>query len=225
MYESLKKKFPHVIFENCASGGARTDLGCMKAFHHTWVSDWQKAPRSVMITNGMTMALPPERVDRLVAGMGCHKVGSFDLHVRNTMLGHMTLNVIAPAGMTPNPIQMEFLQHSIGLYKDFIRPMLPTSKIFHHTPEAASNADGTLSILEIAAPDGTRGAMTVCTLVNAAADLSIVPRGIDAGRTYEVTLDNCRSTFTVSGYELLTQGVRVKIPTALSSELVLYRAI
>jgi alpha-galactosidase len=225
MYESLKKQFPNVIFENCASGGARTDLGCMKAFNHTWVSDCQKAPRSVMITNGMTMALPPERVDRLVAGMGCHAFGSFDLHVRNTMLGHMTLNVIAPAVLTPNPVQMEFLQHSVALYKDFIRPMLPTSKIFHHTPESASNADGTLSILEIASPDGTRGAMTVITLANAEADRLICPRGIDIGRTYEVTLDNSRTSFTVSGYELSTQGVRVSIPSALASELVLYRAI
>ncbi len=225
MYEALKKKFPHVIFENCASGGGRTDLGCMKAFNHTWVSDCQKAPRSVMITNGMTMALPPERVDRLVAGMECHTFGSFDLHVRNAMLGHMTLNVIAPAMRTPNPIQMEFLQHSVALYKDFIRPILPTSKIFYHTPESASDADGTLSILEIASPDGTKGAMTVTTLVNAEADLLIRPKGINAGRTYEVTMDNARTSFVVSGYELLTRGVRVAIPSALSSELVLYRAL
>ena len=173
----------------------------------------------------MTMALPPERVDRLVAGMGCHAFGSFDLHVRNTMLGHMTLNVIAPTMLTPNPIQMEFLQHSMEVYKSFIRPILPTSKVFHHTPNAASDGDGTVSILEIASPDGTKGAMTVTTLVNAEVDLLIVPKGIDAGQTYEVTMDNSRTSFTVSGYELLTSGVRVKIPTALSSELVLYRAI
>jgi len=225
MYESLKKQFPHVIFENCASGGARTDLDCMKAFNHTWVSDCQKAPRSVMITNGMTMALPPERVDRLVAGMGCHAFGSFDLHVRNTMLGHMTLNVIAPTSLTPNLVQMEFLKHSVALYKDFIRPILPTSKIFHHTPESASDAEGTLSILEIATPDGMQGAMTVCTLCNATAETRIVPRGIDLSRTYEVTLDNSRTSFTVSGYELATQGIPVSISAALSSELVLYRAI
>ena len=67
--------------------------------------------------------------------------------------------------------------------------------------------------------------MTVITLANATADVLICPKGIDVGRTYEVTLDNSRTSFTVSGYELSTSGVRVKIPTALSSELVLYRAI
>jgi hypothetical protein len=178
-----------------------------------------------MITNGMTMALPPERVDRLVAGMNCHEYGSLDIQMRNVMLGHITVNVIAPATMTPNPVQMEFIKHSIELYKSFIRPILPTSKIYHHTPEAASNSDGTLSILEIASPDKTRGAFTVCTLADAKADLLVRPKGIDPAKTYEVTLDNTRSTFKVSGYELSTTGVRVNIPASLSSELVLYRAI
>lgn len=225
IYGSLKKKFPHVIFENCASGGARTDLGMMRCFDHTWVSDWQKAPRSVMITNGMTMALPPERVDRLVAGMNCHEFGSFDLQVRNALLGHVSLNVIAPTVLKPNPIQMEFLQHSVALYKDFIRPMLPTSKVFHHTPDSASKADGRLSILELASPDGEKGALTVCTLVDTTAQLCVIPKGIDLSRTYEVTLDNTRATFTASGYELATRGIPVSIPSSLASELILYKAI
>ena len=225
MYGRLKKKYPHVLFENCASGGGRTDLGIMKSFHHTWVSDWQRAPRSVMITNGMTMALPPERVDRLVAGMNCHIYGAFDLHVRNVLLGHVTLNVVAPATKTPNPVQMEFLRHSMDVYKSFIRPILPTAKIYHHTPEAASERDRSVSILEIASPDRSRGAFTVCALANAKADILVRPKGIDVGKTYEVTTDNSRSSFTVSGYELSTVGVRVNIPVSLSSELVLYREV
>lgn len=51
-----------------AGGGGRTDLGLVRRFDHTWVTDWQIAPRSFAITNGMTMALPPEYVDRLVGG-------------------------------------------------------------------------------------------------------------------------------------------------------------
>ena len=225
LYGELKKKFPHVIFENCASGGARTDLGMMRCFDHTWVSDWQRAPRSVMITNGMTMALPPERVDRLVSGMNCHEYATFDLHVRNALLGHISLNVIAPTVLPPNPIQMEFLQHSMEIYKSFIRPILPTAKVFHHTPNAASDGDGTLSILEIASPAGASGALTVCTLMNATADICVRPRGIDIERTYEITFDNSRSTVTVSGYELCTHGVHISIPSALASELILYRAV
>lgn len=226
MYENLKKRFPNVLFENCAGGGGRTDLGIMKAFNHTWVSDWQKMPHSVMITNGMTMVLPPERVDRLFAGMGCHAFGSFDAHMRNVMLGHMSLNVVAPMMTEPNPVQMEFIRHSVQLYKDFIRPILPTCKVYHHTPEVYKAAEEGKMVLEIASPDGEKGAMTVFTLSGTNdKTISVKPRGLDAGRTYRVTMDNTGETFTVSGRELKMQGLAVSVPDSLSSELILFEAI
>ena len=39
MYERLRRRFPDVVFENCASGGGRTDLGAVKYFCHTWITD------------------------------------------------------------------------------------------------------------------------------------------------------------------------------------------
>ena len=223
MYENLKKRFPDVIFENCAGGGARTDLGMMKNFNHTWVSDCQRAPHSVMITNGMTLALPPERVDRLFAGMGCHEHGSLDFHMRNTMLTHMTLNVIAPAGAQINGVQADFVRHSVGIYKNFIKGFLPEAKIYHHTPEAAHKPeDG--CILEIASPDCRKGAIGIFSLSDKKTDFTVVPKGINAGMNYKITLDNSGAEFTVSGYELMTNGVKIKIPSALSSELILFKA-
>lgn len=35
----LTKNFPDVIFENCASGGGRFDLGMLSYFDRTWASD------------------------------------------------------------------------------------------------------------------------------------------------------------------------------------------
>lgn len=226
IYRNLKRRFPNVIFENCAGGGARTDLGMMKNFNHTWVSDCQKAPYSVMITNGMTMALPPERVDRLFAGMGCHEQGSLDLHMRNTMLTHMSLNVISPAAACVNSVQMEFVRHSVDIYKNFIRKFLPFAKTYHHTPEAAGSPDSGFSALEIASPDGIQGAIAVFTLTNTQANrFTVIPRGIRADLSYRVTLDNSRTSFTASGYELLQNGIAVSIPAPLSSELVLYEEV
>lgn len=218
MYMNLKKRFPDVIFENCAGGGGRTDLGFMKAFHHTWVSDNQCAPRSITITNGMTMALPPERVDRLFAGMSCHEFGSLDLQMRNTMLTHMSLNVIAPAAAEVNGVQLEFVQHSVKLYKDFIRPFINKSKVNHHTPECKD-----ICILEISSPEKDRGAVGVFSLTNTGQrEINVKPKGIDVSKQYKVTLDNDRCSFTVSGRELRHNGINVYIPSSLSSELVLF---
>ncbi len=221
MYESLKKRFPDVIFENCAGGGARTDLGMMKNFNHTWVSDCQRAPYSVSITNGMTMALPPERVDRLFAGMGCHEHGSLDLQMRNTMLTHMTLNVVAPVGAEHNSVQMEFIRRSVKLYKDFIRPILPTAKVYHHTPQAKKEG---LCVLEIAAPDSSKGVIGIFAL-SKAQKICVTPKGINAGKNYKITFDNSGASFVLSGYELMNGGLNIAIPSSLASELVLYEEI
>ena len=218
MYYNLKKRFPDVIFENCAGGGGRCDLGIMKAFHHTWVTDCQCAPYSVSITNGMTIALPPERVDRLFAGMGCHQFGSLDLQMRNTMLTHMSLNVFSPAAADYNTQQMAFVQHSVELYKSFIRPFLNKSEIYHHTPECDD-----MCVLELAAPEKDRGVIGVFAL-NGTGEKEIIikPKGIDVSKLYKVTLDNDNCSFEISGRELKMNGINVYLPASLSSELVLY---
>lgn len=225
IYERLKKRFPNVIFENCAGGGGRTDLGMMKNFNHTWVTDNQCAPQSVMITNGMTVALPPERVDRLFAGMNSHKFGSLDLQMRNTMLTHMSINVISPVTAPMNDVQLDFVKHSTAVYKDFIRPFLPTAKTFHHTPDVAETFTDGFSVLEIASPDGERGAMAAFNLGGTNETVRKVRlKGADASKNYEVTLDNNNERFVVSGRELKYEGINICIPSSLSSELILYKS-
>lgn len=219
MYENLKKRFPDVIFENCAGGGGRTDLGMMKNFNHSWVSDWQCAPYSVRITNGMTMALPPERVDRLFAGMGCHRYGSLDTHMRNCMLGHISLNVISPAAAEINTEQMKFVKHSVEVYKSFIRPFLAKSKVYHHTPDAKNNE---FSVLEIASPDASRGAITAFALSGAKGKLNVCAKGAEQSKNYKVTLDNDGLCFEISGRELKQKGIVIDIHSSMSSELILY---
>ena len=225
MYNNLKKRFPDVIFENCAGGGGRCDLGMMKCFNHTWVSDNQCAPISLTVTNSATMALPPERVDRLFAGMGCHSYGSLDLQMRNTMLGHMSLNVVAPVGAQLNDIQLDFIKHSTEIYKSFIKPILPDCKVYHHTPEIKTDSED-FYILEIASPDKKKGAATVFAMASTKKTCeSIFLKGIDASLNYKVTLDNSGETYEISGRQLKTHGVEVELPCPLSSELILYEII
>ena len=221
MYRNLKKRFPNVVFENCAGGGGRTDLGMMKAFNHTWVSDCQVVPESVVITNGMTMALPPERVDRLFAGMNCQSMGSFEAHMRNTMLTHMSLNVISSCDGEINREQMEFVRHSTDVYKNFIRPFLNDALVYHHTQEADKE---NLCVLEVATPDKSKGAVTV-TALKAEDEIYVRPKGIDASKKYMITLDNNRESFEMTGKEIRQNGIFVEIPTALSSELILFEEI
>jgi len=225
MYGRLKAKYPDVVFENCAGGGGRTDLGFMKNFNHTWVSDNQVMPRSTEITNGMTMALPPERVDRLFAGMGCHNLGDMKSHLRNTMLCHMSLNVISPAILEPNSDMMGFIGRSVELYKNEIRSILPECLVYHHTPTRKDIVEKGFTCLEIALPNAEKGFFTVFSAPKSGrAEIVIRPRGISEGRKYRVYLDNSGVEFEANGRELAADGIRIKLDSALSSELVGYTA-
>ena len=226
MYERLKKRFPDVIFENCAGGGGRTDLGMLRAFNHTWVSDWQRAPRSLYITSGMTLALPPERVDRLVAGMGCHEHASLDFQMRNAMLGHLTLNVFSPAAANYNDQQLAFVKHSVDIYKNFIRPFLPTARMYHHNPDVNEAREKGYIGLELVSADKTKAAIGVFSLPQAnTVSISIIPRGLDASKNHYVTLDNSGAKVLVSGWELVTQGMKTTPLSAMTSELILFEAV
>jgi hypothetical protein len=58
MFARLRQRFPNVLFENCAGGGGRLDLGMLRYFQITEISDWMRAPRSLKIFNNVTLSLP-----------------------------------------------------------------------------------------------------------------------------------------------------------------------
>lgn len=225
MYERLKKQFPKVIFENCAGGGGRTDLGMLRGFNHTWVSDWQRAPRSLYITSGMTTVLPPERIDRLVAGMECHVYGSLDFQMRNAMFGHMTLNAFSPVSAAFNDQQLAFIKHSVDIYKDFIRPFLTESRMYHHDAESMNSHGQGYCGLELVSNDKNKAVIGVfCLPGQKNLPVTIVPRGLNTAKNYVVTYDNTGGRFTISGWELVNHGITTMPLSALTSELIMLEA-
>jgi alpha-galactosidase len=226
LFDRIRKKYPDLVLENCAAGGSRTDLGLEKYFTHAWVSDNQKAPRSVAITNGMTMVLPPEHVDRLAGGMNSHLFGTLDLIIRHTLFGRPTTNTYNCMGSQMNTEQIEFVRHSYDIYKNVIRPFAPTGRIYHHTPEAYERQTKGTVVLERSARDKSVGVIGVFRLVGDNDDMTVVyPRGVDMSATYDVTFDNSGAVVRMSGYQMVTDGVRVRIGQNLASELVIYKMV
>ena len=63
----LTKRFPDVLFENCASGGARMDAGMMYYFPQTWASDNSDAVCRLKIQYGTSFAYPMSSVSAHVS--------------------------------------------------------------------------------------------------------------------------------------------------------------
>jgi alpha-galactosidase len=225
IYNRLRAKFPNVIFENCAGGGGRTDIGMVRHFDHTDVTDWQIAPRSFMITNGMTMALPPEHIDRLVGGQTGYTTADYDFQSRTLFFLLPKFAFMYPLGSQPNPLLMERTRHFVDLYKNFVRPFMDTARLYHHTPELSGLDSQGWGVLELDSNDRTRG---ICGLFQLSAptepEYHLRLRGLDVSRRYKVTFDNSGKSTVVDGFTLMEEGITVRLEGALTSELLIYEA-
>lgn len=78
LYDRLTTKFPHILFESCASGGARFDPGLLYYAPQCWTSDDTDAVERIKIQYGTSMVYP-------VSSMGSH-VSAIPNHqlLRNT---------------------------------------------------------------------------------------------------------------------------------------------
>ncbi len=229
IFERLRKRFPDVIFENCASGGGRTDLGLMKYFYHTWVADFQQLPNAFKITNGMTMALPPECINRMVGGQHSYVSGDFTDAMRSILFTQMSVCHILSDEVDnykTNPKHVEEIRHFVDLYKNFVRPMFPNCEIYHHTPEISGYPATGYGILELASEDGKKGMLGVFRLADPAEDERVIYlRGIDKSRKYKVTSDNSRCSYIMEGWQMVDEGIHVHLNAPITSELLTYEAI
>ena len=78
LYERLISRFPHILFESCASGGARFDPGMLYYAPQAWTSDDTDAIERIKIQYGTSMVYP-------ISSMGSH-VSAIPNHqlLRNT---------------------------------------------------------------------------------------------------------------------------------------------
>ncbi len=227
IFDRLRRRFPSLQLENCSSGGGRTDLGMVGRFTTTWISDWMRMPRTVRIFNGMSMALPPEYLDRLfgVCMQGSYQ-GDLDAQMQLVILAHPTFSGLTPVLAQANPTLMAKVRKYIAIYKDFIRPMHGGGRIYHHTPELPGvNGSGWCAI-EQASEDRRRAVACVLRLTDAQADeYRLVFRGLDGGRRYRLTLEPQGLTAQADGADLMQQGWIIRRDTALTSQLILAQAM
>lgn len=86
LYERLISKYPHILFESCASGGARFDPGMLYYAPQTWASDNTDAIERLKIQYGASLVYPITCIGSHVSEIPNHAV------FRNTPL-HTRANV------------------------------------------------------------------------------------------------------------------------------------
>lgn len=75
LYERLTSKYPEILFESCASGGARFDPGMLFYAPQTWCSDDTDAGERMKIQYGTSLVYPVRSVGAHVSAVPNHQVG------------------------------------------------------------------------------------------------------------------------------------------------------
>lgn len=70
---TLTERFPHILFEGCASGGNRFDLGILSFFPQIWASDDSDAIARIGIQNGYSYGYPQSVLGAHVSGCPNHQ--------------------------------------------------------------------------------------------------------------------------------------------------------
>lgn len=226
IFDTVRARHPALQLENCSSGGGRTDLGMNGRFTTAWISDWMRMPRTVRILNGMSMALPPEMLNRLfgVCMNGSYR-GNLETQLHAIVLCHPTVSGLTPSLGEGNPELLRLTKKYLDIYKDFIRPFHRDARAYHHTP-TLPGADGSgWCALELASADRGRIAAGVFRLVNAERDeYRLRFRGVDPARRYRVTTEPDGMVRILEGHALCDAGLALRLDTPLTSCLLLCEA-
>jgi alpha-galactosidase len=231
IFDRLREKFPQVVFQNCAGGGGRLDWGTLGRFHNSELSDWMRLPRGLKILNGVSVSLPPEILLRTFGTeVGEHVLdGDVDTQLR-MCFSRIIFRGIAPSLDELTPYLRDRIEHYLAIYKTHIRPLMPESRVFHHTPCLPLSKTTPWCVLEYGQADRTTAvALVISTSAQGAGDQPdeyiFRPRGLSPACQYRVTLDNTGEELTRSGYELMHQGLPVRLEAPLSSELLLFKQV
>lgn len=229
MFDRLNKRFPKVSFQNCAAGGGRLDLGILRYFHHTEITDWVRPPRGARIFNGMVTQLPPEIQLRTIGTEVGEHVQDADLtsQLHNVMQSRIIFRGIAPSMEEMAEPMRLLVQKELKLYKEQLRPVLTgRCHVYRHDSQNGVLDPEPWSANEFALPDGSAAYMVVQRLSNKETDmLTLRPKGLRGNKKYRICWDRSGDTWEASGAQLQMQGIPIAIENLIGSELLTFKEI
>jgi alpha-galactosidase len=231
IFEHIHAAHPNVILQQAAAGSFRLDLGTVGVFHEQFTSDRATMPYVYRMLSGMSVYLPPEALVNSNGMAWPQDQPDLDTTLRGAYaLGNtpMLFNFILPKSTDElKPEVRDRFLHYADMYKAFIRPLLPTSRVYHHAPvnETGGVESGDWFAMEFGAPDRTKGWAVVIRLAKTTSDSYLLkPSGLDTSKKYRVTFDNTGKSLIIEGAALMRDGLPVTLPADRASELLLFEA-
>ena len=218
LWDTLLEEFPHLLIDNCASGGRRIDIETLRRSVPLWRSDYQCPANyddyaAQCHTLSFNSWMP-------YSGTGTGRL--YDTYrIRSSFGASLATNFTYAEDETfgDDPEKMEFLRKAYAEYRK-ARPYF--SEDFYPLSEISDKTD-VWCAWQFDRPDKKDGMVQVFRRENAPyTSASYLLGGIDQNAVYTFTDSDTNGSFTVSGKELAQNGFCVTLPEKRSSKVFFY---
>ena len=215
LYDRLVARFPHILWESCASGGARFDAGLLQWAPQAWTSDDTDAVERLAIQYGTSLAYPVSSMGAHVSDIPNHQTGrtpSLDFRAAVAMFGTF--------GYELDPTRLSDAdREAIGRQVAFFaahRPLIASGRF--DRLRSPFGDDGNETAWMVTASDGSRALAAFYRVLFRPLPVRdrLRLRGLDPAARYEITrwtsFDGPDLTFERGGDELMAVGIGIEPP-------------
>ncbi|MEO8367988.1 MAG: alpha-galactosidase [Candidatus Solibacter sp.] len=206
---AIQQARPNVLWENCENGGNMMTFNMVKSYVTSITNDASGALASRKAVYGATYPFPPRYAERYMP----ESDGFTPYATHSYRFGGPWVLMTRLAELPPE--QLAFLQDQIQKYKNQ-RTDISAGKVFHILAPGANATDAIQSYNEV-----TDTAIAVVTrAASSGATYTLRPKGLQPQQRYSVWFEIDAATYSLSGEQLMSTGVRVPLPTPYSSDVV-----
>lgn len=217
LIETLRERFPDVIFENCSSGGGRPDLGMLQRMDQTWASDNTDPIDRLFIQYGYLSAWPANTMVCWTNRSDYHRAGlSLDYTFDVAMQGVLGIGQDITKW---NDREMATAKRKIAEYKE-VRELVQRGV----ADRLRSPFEGNRSAVQYTEAGASRAAVFCYNLgetmegttVQMRESQMLCLRSLDPGKKYRI--NNDAATYT--GDYLMKIGIRWPVQGAYKSAVI-----
>ena len=213
--EKLRKNFPNVIFQACGSGGMRGDIGALQYSEEIWGSDQTNGINRISIQWGWSHFLP---VKAVAAHVGCLNEGDYKFRTDVAMTARMGVELDPSSGGARRIGDPAIIAKGIAVYKQ-LRPLLHSADLYRgRSPMVSQTTE-----LTFVSQDKSEAVFFGFKRNRGARTETIKASGLDPNAKYKLTELNTdtepriEAGQTLTGAQLMQNGVQVKFPDKVSS--------
>ncbi len=230
--DHIRQEFPHVMFENCASGGHRMDYGLLRRTDVQWMHDnTEPSYRVRYYFTGTSYAFPPEYLNSWIVGSYFEDIGAglnddarLSAWLRSRMLGAFGIS-LGISGFTPE--QRARVAALIAEYKS-IRPLIAKGKLYHLTPQFEVTEPNLQPPAEPDAvqyydPETQEGVVFLFQGTNNWGTRAFQLKRLKPETLYQISARDGSMAAQMRGQDLMAQGIRINYDAERPSRLLMLK--